>query len=33
MNSLEKRSGNPVYKAVIYVVLIILAILSLFPFL
>ena len=32
MNSLERRSGNPVYKAVIYVVLIILAILSLFPF-
>ena len=32
MNSLEKRSGNPVYKTIIYVVLIILAILSLFPF-
>jgi multiple sugar transport system permease protein len=32
MNGLEKRSGNPVYKALIYIVLIILAILSLFPF-
>ena len=32
MNSLERRSGNPVYKTVIYIVLIFLAILSLFPF-
>ena len=32
MNSLERRGGNPVYKAVIYIVLIFLAILSLFPF-
>ena len=32
MNDLEKRSGNPVYKTIIYIVLIILAILSLFPF-
>ena len=32
MSSLEKRSGNPVYKTIIYIVLIILAILSLFPF-
>ena len=32
MNTLEKRSGNPVYKTIIYIVLIILAVLSLFPF-
>ena len=32
MSSLEKRSGNPVYKTIIYIVLIILAVLSLFPF-
>ena len=32
MNSLERRSGNPVYKTIIYIFLIILAIMSLFPF-
>ena len=32
MSSLEKRSGNPVYKTIIYIVLVILAVLSLFPF-
>lgn len=32
MNTLEKRSGNPVYKTIIYIILIILAALSLFPF-
>ena len=32
MNNLEKRSGNPVYKTVIYIVLIFLAVMSLFPF-
>ena len=32
MNTLEKRSGNPVYKTIIYIVLVILAVLSLFPF-
>ena len=32
MNTLEKRSGNPVYKTLIYIVLVILAVLSLFPF-
>ncbi len=32
MNTLEKRSGNPVYKTLIYIILIILAALSLFPF-
>ena len=32
MNSLEKRSGNPVYKTIIYIVLIFLAVMSLFPF-
>lgn len=32
MSTLEKRSGNPVYKTIIYIVLVILAVLSLFPF-
>ncbi len=32
MSTLEKRSGNPIYKTIIYIVLIILAVLSLFPF-
>ncbi len=32
MKNLEKRGGNPVYKTFIYIVLIFLAILSLFPF-
>ncbi len=32
MNKLEKRDGNPVYKTIIYIVLIFLALLSLFPF-
>ncbi len=32
MSNLEKRGGNPVYKTIIYIVLIFLAILSLFPF-
>ena len=33
MNTLNKRDGNPVYKAIIYIVCIILAVMSLFPFL
>ena len=32
MNRLEKRDGNPVYKTIIYIVCIFLAVLSLFPF-
>lgn len=32
MSNLEKRSGNPIYKTIIYIVLIFLAALSLFPF-
>lgn len=32
MSNLEKRGGNPVYKTAIYIVLVILAVLSLFPF-
>ena len=32
MKSLEKRDGNPVYKTIIYIVCIFLAVLSLFPF-
>ena len=32
MKTLEKRSGNPVYKTIIYIVCIFLAVLSLFPF-
>ena len=32
MEKLEKRNGNPVYKTIIYIVCIILAVLSLFPF-
>ena len=32
MNNLEKRGGNPVYKTIIYIVCIILAVMSLFPF-
>ena len=32
-NTLNKRDGNPVYKAIIYIVCIILAVMSIFPFL
>ena len=32
MNRLEKRDGNPIYKTIIYIVCIFLAVLSLFPF-
>ena len=31
-NTLNKRDGNPVYKAIIYIVCIILAVMSIFPF-